>query len=240
MNINESLFLMEEIIDISPIGKTNMYDIQVLDDETFVLSNGLLSHNSAKSMVAAVRNPEIHGALPLRGKIMNVRGEAAKTIIENQTIADIMTALGIGLGQKAVRSDMRYGKVYLAADQDPDGANITALLVNFFYLHWPELFDPKLAPVFYVFQTPFIIQEKGKKRFYWYADDYKNYNAEDWKGAPKPTRAKGLGSLEEADWTHSLSNPKLVPLLDDGKLSEALDLIFNSSRADDRKAWVAL
>jgi len=28
--------------------------------------------------------------------------------------------------------------------------------------------------------------------------------------------------------------------LDDGKLSEALDLIFNGSRADDRKIWVAL
>jgi DNA gyrase/topoisomerase IV subunit B len=240
MNINESLFLMEDIIDISPIGKTNMYDIQVMDDETFVLSNGLLSHNSAKSMVAAVRNPEIHGALPLRGKILNVRGELPKTIIENQIISDIMTSLGVGLGQPANRRDMRYGSVYLAADQDPDGANITALLVNFFYLHWPELFDPKLPPVFYVFQTPFIIQEKGKKRTYWYADDYHLYNADDWKGAPKPTRAKGLGSLEEIDWIHSLSNPRLIPLTDDGALSEALDLIFNASRADDRKAWVAL
>ena len=196
--------------------------------------------DSAKSMVAAVRDPEIHGALPLRGKILNVRGELPKTVIENQIIADIMTAVGVGLGQKANRKDMRYGNVYLAADQDPDGANITALLVNFFYLHWPELFDPKLPPVFYVFQTPFIIQEKGKKRHYWYADDYHTYNANDWKGAPKPTRAKGLGSLEEADWIHSLAQPKLVPLLDDGALSEALDLIFNSSRADARKAWISL
>jgi len=196
--------------------------------------------DSAVSMVGAVRNPEIHGALPLRGKILNVRGELPKTIIENQIIADIMTAVGVGLGQKCDRKDLRYGKIYLAADQDPDGANITALLVNFFYLHWPELFDPKLPPVFYVFQTPFIIQEKGKKRYYWYADDYQNYNADDWRGAPKPTRAKGLGSLEEIDWIHSLVNPKLVPLVDDGNLSEALDLIFNAARADDRKIWVAL
>jgi len=240
MNVNESLFLMEDIIDIVPVGKTNMYDIQVLDDETFVLSNGLLSHNSAKSMVAAVRNPEIHGALPLRGKILNVRGELPKTVIENQIIADIMTAVGVGLGQRADRKDMRYGKIHLAADQDPDGANITALLVNFFYLHWPELFDPNLPTVFYVFQTPFIIQEKGKKRFYWYADDYHTYKSEDWKGAPKPTRAKGLGSLEEVDWIHSLSNPKLIPLTDDGNLAEALDLIFSQSRADDRKLWIGL
>jgi DNA gyrase/topoisomerase IV subunit B len=182
----------------------------------------------------------VHGALPLRGKILNVRGESTKTIIENQIITDLMAALGVGIGQKADRQDLRYGKVYLAADQDPDGANITALLVNFFYLHWPELFDSKQEPFFYAFQTPFIIQEKGKKRAYWYADDYQTYNPEDWKGAPKPTRAKGLGSLEEIDWINSLSNPRLIPLTDDGKLAEALDLIFNGDRADDRKKWISL
>ena len=196
--------------------------------------------DSAKTMVSAVRDPEVHGALPLRGKILNVRGESAKDVIANQIIGDLMTAVGIGIGQKADRREMRYGKIYLAADQDPDGANITALLVNFFYLHWPELFDPKQPPVFYVFQTPFIIQEKGKKRHYWYADDYHKYNPEDWKGAPKPTRAKGLGSLERLDWVHSLANPRLIPLVDDGKLAEALDLIFNHSKADERKEWIKL
>jgi DNA gyrase/topoisomerase IV subunit B len=196
--------------------------------------------DSAKTMVSAVRDPEVHGALPLRGKILNVRGESPKDVMANQIIADMMTAIGVGIGQKAERKDLRYGKVYLAADQDPDGANITALLVNFFYLHWPELFDANLTPFFYAFQTPFIIQEKGKKRHYWYADDYHTYNPDNWKGAPKPTRAKGLGSLEEIDWVNSLSTPRLIPLTDDGKLAEALDLIFNGSRADDRKAWVAL
>lgn len=196
--------------------------------------------DSAKSSLSAVRNPDIHGALPLRGKILNVRGESNKTIMENAIITDIMMALGLSLGRTADRRQMRYGQVYLAADQDPDGANITALLVNFFYLQWPELFDPNQPAVFHVFQTPFIIQEKGKKRHYWYADNYHEYNPDDWRGAPKPVRAKGLGSLEEADWIHSLAHPKLVSLLDDGMLSATLDLIFNSRLADARKEWIAL
>ena len=196
--------------------------------------------DSAKTMVSAVRDPEIHGALPLRGKILNVRGEAPKALLDNQILTDIMTSIGCALGQPAKRADLRYGRVYLAADQDPDGANITALLVNFFYLHWPELFDPKLEPFFYAFQTPFIIQEKGKNRHYWYADDYHTYDPKDWKNCPKPTRAKGLGSLEEADWRHSLVKPKLVPLTDDGSLSEALKLIFDPKGADARKEWIAL
>jgi DNA gyrase/topoisomerase IV subunit B len=196
--------------------------------------------DSAKGMISAVRDPEMHGALPLRGKILNVRGEAPKDIIANQIIVDLMTSVGCVLGQRADRKELRYGKVYLAADQDPDGANITALLVNFFFLHWPELFDPEQEPFFYAFQTPFIIQEKGKKRYYWYAHNYHEYKPEDWKGAPKPTRAKGLGSLEEEDWVHSLKDPQLIPLTDDGNLAEALDLIFNGSRADDRKIWISL
>jgi len=196
--------------------------------------------DSAKTMVSSVRDPEIHGALPLRGKILNVRGESVKAIIDNQIISDLMSAIGVGIGQTAIREELRYGKVYLAADQDPDGANITALLVNFFYLQWPELFDSKLPPFFYSFQTPFIIQEKGKKRHYWYADNYHTYNPDDWKNCPKPTRAKGLGSLEEEDWIHSLKEPKLIPIIDDGKLSDALDLIFSGTRADDRKAWISL
>jgi len=196
--------------------------------------------DSAKTMVSAVRDPEIHGALPLRGKILNVRGEAPKTLLDNQILMDLMTSIGCALGQQAERGDLRYGQVWLAADQDPDGANITALLVNFFYLHWPELFDPKLPTFFYALQTPFIIQEKGKNRHYWYADDYHTYDAKDWKGAPKPTRAKGLGSLEEADWRHSLVKPKLIPINDDGNLSDALKLIFDPKGADARKDWIAL
>jgi len=196
--------------------------------------------DSAVSQISSVRDPEVHGSLPLRGKILNVRGKTAKEIIENAIIIDLMTSIGLILGQKAVRTNLRYGRVYLTADQDPDGANITALLVNFFHTQWPELFDPKQEPFFYAFQTPFIIQEKGKTRHYWYAHNYLEYKAEDWKNCPKPTRAKGLGSLEEVDWIYSLKNPQLVPLVDDGKLGEALDLVFSDKRADDRKVWVSI
>ena len=197
--------------------------------------------DSAVSQISAVRNPEIQGALPLRGKILNVHGESAKDIVNNAVIADLMASIGVVLSQRAIRSNLRYGSIYLAADQDPDGANITALLVNFFHSHWPELFDPKLPPFFYVFSTPFIIQEKGKKRFYWYSHNVDEYNPDDWKGCPKATRAKGLGSLEEIDWINSLASPVLTPLIDStGDLKMALDLIFNPKRADDRKLWLNL
>ncbi len=201
----------------------------------------LTEGDSAISMASAVRDPEIHGGLPLRGKILNVRGETNKTIFDNQVCQDIMSSIGLSLGQKADRQALRYGQVWITCDSDTDGANIMALLVNFFYLHWPELFDPNLQPFFLVFSTPFIIQEdKKKNRHYWYSDDHTNYNPSDWEGCPKPTRAKGLGSLEEIDWRHSLLKPRLVPLFDDGKLDSTLDLLFNHTKADLRKQWMEI
>lgn len=201
----------------------------------------LTEGDSAVSSVSAVRDPEIHGGLPLRGKILNTRGESNKTILDNAVLQDIMSSIGLVLGQQADRSQLRYGQVWITCDADTDGANIMALLTNFFYLGWPNLFDPQEKPFFLVFSTPFIIQEDRKQaRHYWYADTVANYNPEDWKGCPKPTRAKGLGSLEEQDWSNSLARPRLIPLRDDGRLGETLDLIFNGGRAADRKAWMGV
>lgn len=201
----------------------------------------LTEGDSAISMMSAVRDPEVHGGLPLRGKILNVRGESNKTILDNAICQDIMSAIGLVLGQKVMRSDLRYGQVWITCDADTDGANIMALLCNFFYLGWPELFDPEQPPFFLVFSTPFIIQEDKKgHRHYWYSDDVDLYKPDDWKGSPKPTRAKGLGSLEEVDWANSLAKPRLIPLVDDGKLDQTLDLLFNKSKADERKTWMGV
>ncbi len=197
--------------------------------------------DSAVSSVSAVRNPEIHGGLPLRGKILNVRGESNKTVLDNVILQDIMSSIGLTIGQQPRRQDLRYGQVWITCDADTDGANIMALLVNFFHVYWPSLFDPKQPAFFQVFSTPFIIQEdKKKQRHYWYSDDWQNYQSQQWSGCPKPTRAKGLGSLEEVDWSNSLNKPRLVALVDDGNLAELLDLLFNDKKADQRKAWMSI
>ncbi len=194
---------------------------------------------SAISGMASVRDPEIHGGLGLGGKVMNVHNVHPKDVLADSALRDIMNSMGIIPGQKLDRASMRYGQIYVAHDMDPDGLNIGALLNNFFYTFWPEMYDPDQPPIVHIFMTPFIIAEKGKQRKYWYSDNYQEFNAEDYKGW-SITRAKGLGTLTKEDWQHSLATPKLMPLVDDGQMKEALDLIFNGKRADDRKAWIGL
>jgi DNA gyrase/topoisomerase IV subunit B len=194
---------------------------------------------SAISEMLSVRTPEIHGGLPLRGKVLNVHGEAPRKILDNQTLVSIMNAIGLVVGERANRYKLRYGKIYIATDMDPDGANIAALLINFFYTFWPELFDDATKePFIYLFMSPFIIANKGKTRKYWYANDYHKFNPKEYSGW-EITRAKGLGTLTKEDWRHALVSPELLPVTDDNKLKDALTLIFGPD-ADKRKEWIGL
>lgn len=198
-----------------------------------VLTEGL----SAAAGMTAVRTPEIHGCLPLGGKTMNVNGQKIPTVLNNKVLRSIMNSIGLVPGSKAIRSELRYQTIYIAADADYDGYDITTLLVNFFYTYWPELFMDEENPMFNTLLTPFIIAAKGKQKKYWYADDHHLFDPEKYKGWAI-TRAKGLGSLKKDDWKHSIENPKLLPITHDDELKETLDLIFNKGRADDRKDWM--
>jgi len=196
--------------------------------------------DSAIKNMSSVRNPDIHGGIPLRGKVMNVLEITPKKALESKPLVDMMTALGLEIGTKAVRKDLRYGKVFITTDEDEDGKNILALLVNFFYRFWPELFEDKKNPFLFKFSTPFIIADKGNKRKYFYAHDYDDFqnNIEKFKGW-SITRAKGVGTLTPEDWKLALEKPTVIPIIKDENLAEVLDLIFNSKRADDRKEWLS-
>lgn len=201
----------------------------------------LMEGLSAVAGGVAARNPEIHGALPLKGKPMNVREYSLDNVINNDVLSNVMGAIGLVPNMPVDRRKLRYSRVYLTTDADEDGKNIAALLVNFFYTYWKELFDPKQEPFIYVFDTPLIIATKGKNIKYWYNDDIHTFDSDKLKGW-EITRAKGLAALKKHDWEEVLKNPKLIPIVDDGKLSDALDLLFNSDKksADRRKEWIGI
>lgn len=198
----------------------------------------LVEGDSAKGGLVEARNATIHGVLPLKGKVMNIYGMTPKQIYSNDELARIMNTLGLIPGQKAVRENLRYGRVYVTCDADEDGKAIMGLVTNFFYLQWPELFDPA-DPFVHVFDTPLIIAAKGKSRKYWYADNVDEFDPDEYKSW-EITRAKGLAQLKKPDWKYALENPKSIGLKDDDGLPEVLDLLFAKHRADDRKDMIGM
>jgi len=200
----------------------------------------LAEGKSAIAGIVAARNPEIHGALPLRGKVMNVREMSASDVANNEALGKVMKSIGLFPGQRVNRYSLRYNKVFITCDADEDGKNIIALLVNFFHRFWPELLDPHArTPFLYVFDTPLIVAVKGKERRFWYNDNYAEFKPEKYKGWDI-TRAKGLAALKDEDWPYLLADPKTIPIVDDGKLDDTLALLFDKGKADQRKEWIGI
>ena len=70
----------------------------------------------------------IIGVYPMKGKVLNVRGEAIKKINDNKEISDIKKILGLESGKKYKTQDdvvksLRYGKILFMTDQDLDGSH---------------------------------------------------------------------------------------------------------------------
>jgi len=193
---------------------------------------------SAISGMMSVRDASIHGGIGLRGKIKNVHGTTPKEVLASKALTDIMHSIGLKLGERANPLHLRYGRIYIATDEDEDGKNITALIVNFLYTFWPELFEDAANPVVFKFSTPLIILVKGNDRRYVYADAYDQFDASAWSGW-QIIRAKGLARLTQPDWKIAIHEPNLIPMVDDGRMKETLDLLFNPTRADDRKVWLS-
>lgn len=116
-----------------------------------------------------------------------------------------------------------------------DGAHICSLLINMFGVLWKEVL---LNGLVYRLNTPILVAKIGKQTLEFFSiQEY-----EDWaKDHPKHTVKyyKGLGGWSTADFERFLTDPKyLAQIVVDEEDLELLDLIFNSSRANDRKEWL--
>ena len=183
------------------------------------------------------------GVYPLKGKLLNVRGESVKKIGENKEISEIKKILGLVTGESYtsladVNKKLRYGKVLFMTDQDLDGSHIKGLCINLFHSEWPSL---ALIPGFIGFMnTPILKARKGVQELVFYNDG----EYEDWKEANdakgwKIKYYKGLGTSTGKEFREYFEKKKVIGFESKGKSSdEAIDMVFNKKRADDRKDWL--
>jgi DNA topoisomerase-2 len=183
------------------------------------------------------------GVYPLKGKLLNVRGETAKKISENKEIAEIKKILGLEIGKEYLSMDqvgncLRYGKVLFMTDQDLDGSHIKGLGINLFQSEWSSLAE---IPGFIGFMnTPILKANKSNQTLMFYNDgEYEEWkSANDIKGW-KIKYYKGLGTSTGKEFREYFEQKKIVGFEHNGKPSDdAIDMVFNKKRADDRKEWL--
>jgi DNA topoisomerase-2 len=200
------------------------------------------------------------GVYPMKGKMMNTRGEALKKIAENNEITEIKQILGLEVGRKYTPDDvkyrLRYGKVLFMTDQDLDGSHIKGLGINMFQSEWASLTE---IPGFIGFMnTPILKAKKGAQEKVFYNEG--EYRA--WKeangsseggsdgGAASNANAqpagwnikyyKGLGTSTGKEFKEYFEHKKIVDFTHSGAACDnAIDMVFNKKRADDRKTWLA-
>lgn len=90
MNENFSMmFELEDIKSVEEIGLVNMIDISVQGDETFHLSNGLISHNSASGgLMSSLGRKEI-GYYELKGRPLNAYDKTAQAFRANKELSEL-------------------------------------------------------------------------------------------------------------------------------------------------------
>ena len=214
-------------------------------DCILILCEGLSAMSGIVSGLSSADRNTI-GIFPLKGKVLNVRGEKVAKINENKEIAAIKKILGLESGKnyrtiEDVHSSLRYGRVMVMTDQDLDGSHIKGLCINLFHNEWSSLCQ---IPGFLCFMnTPILRAKKGQQTVLFYNDgEYEEWKQTFGEGGPKGWTIKyfkGLGTSTAVEFKEYFAHKKIVGFTHSGPTSDdSVDKVFNKKRPDDRKLWL--
>jgi len=203
--------------------------LKLIDAKARVMRNSctlaLFEGDSASSAFRKYRNPDSQGAFPLRGKFVNVTEMPATKVIQNQEVKDLLAAIGLRLGEEP--KDLRYGKILIYSDADPDGDSIAGLLINFFGRYWPEMFaQDRICRV----MTPLVVVKKKDEKLWFYtAAEFEAWQSKQkditkWDIAYK----KGLAALEDDEYREIIQNPNMFAIQFGNDYKDTLDAWFGS------------
>lgn len=233
MIVNPNLIRHIKISNIKEIEMSNMIDIEVQDDNSFTLSTGIVSHNSAAKPISAAANRKIHGVFPLKGKIINAMNSSRKAFAASQEIKRIISIMGgLKLRGGVDEDKLRYSSIVMAMDADVDGLHIRGLVALAFMVYWPEFI--KQGRLKYL-ETPVVIAWVGNTRYEYFSE--RDFELD--KNSKKFTRTKylkGLGSNDTKDFRTYLTDPKYIKSYElDDLAEESMRLAFDENEVEARK-----
>jgi topoisomerase-4 subunit B len=204
----------------------------------------LVEGDSAGGSAKQARDKDFQAIMPLRGKILNTWELDPGQLAGSEEVHNISVALGVEPGASDL-SQLRYHKVCILADADPDGQHIATLLCALFLRH----FRPLVAQGYvYVAMPPLYRIDAGRQVHYALDDGerdqlLKKIEKESPRTRPTVTRFKGLGEMNPGQLRETTIDPRtrrLVQLTIDArdKVDQLMDMLLAKKRAADRREWL--
>lgn len=203
--------------------------------------------DSAAGGLVEARNSQYQAIFPIRGKIISLAGKnSLEKVFNNQEIINIIKAIGLELDTKTHtlifdESKMRYGKIIMATDADPDGYQIKNLLLTAFWFLCPEL----VINGYIYASIPPLFRITTKKNEYIYLKDQTELEVykEKHKGEKfLINRNKGLGEQDSSELSVCILNESTRRIeqiiVDDFEETNALFETLMGTNVSLRKDWL--
>ena len=218
---------------------------------TLILCEGLSAMTGVLSGLSS-RDRDTYGIYPMKGKLLNVRGELVRKITENKEISDLKRILGLETGKiyqskEDVDRYLRYSKIMILTDSDVDGSHIKGLCVNLFQSEWTSLF--RISGFLSFMNTPILRAKKGNQPhlFFYNEGEYLDWKSQMINTSPSSDNLngwkikyyKGLGTSTGEEFKEYFRNNRIVNFIyTNEETDDAIDKIFNKKRPDERKTWL--
>lgn len=206
----------------------------------------IVEGDSAAAGLIGARDSEYQAVFPIRGKLINLYKNTSDKVFSNQEVINIIKAIGLEMDNKSHKlvydvSKLRYGKIILAADADPDGQAIRNLLLTFFWSICPELLTKGHIYV----AIPPLFRITTKKNQYIYLRDgveLEEYKTQHSGESYLISRNKGLGEQDPEELGQCLLEPETrnvqqIIVSDYNETSKLFD-IFMGTAVPPRRAYI--
>lgn len=226
--------------------------------ESFKCVLNLTEGDSAKALIMGglsglkPKEREYQGVYPLKGKILNVRGESSSKIASNAELSALKQILGLqefeqGTNKRKIYKDnrsLRYGSIRLCMDQDVDGSHIVGLFINMLHSMWPSLLELPNFVIKLITPIVKVSKKKGKQELSFYTlPDYEKWkttvNQNEWNA--KYYKGLGTSTSKEAKEYFKNLGDNTVNFKKCDETDNCITLAFDKDKtfANKRKVWLS-